>query len=92
MRPLGGHRRGAVLRPDELRGSGVSPDWSLMRRILALLASDDGLADDQLAERLGAHVADVRQASRVLYRQRKADYCAGRVVIVPSARKEGKAA
>ena len=24
MRPLGGHRRGAVLRPDELRGSGMS--------------------------------------------------------------------
>lgn len=87
MRPLGGHRRGAVLRPVEPRGSGVSPDWPLMRHILALLSDEDGLADAELAEPL----TEVRQAARILYRQRRVDMCAGYMVAVPS-RVEGRRA
>jgi hypothetical protein len=62
----------------------VSPDWPLMRRILALLGDDDGLADAEITERLGAPVADVRQAARILYRQRRIEMCAGYMVAVPS--------
>ena len=53
----------------------MSPDWALMRRIIALLADDDGLADAEIAEQLGVPIADVRQAARILYRQRRTDYC-----------------
>jgi hypothetical protein len=63
-----------------------------MRRILGLLGDDDGLADAEIADRLGVPVADVRQAARVLCRQRKADFCAGRIVLVPAASKGGNAA
>lgn len=70
----------------------MSPDWALMRLILSALTDDDGLTDAEIAERLGMPAADVRQAARILYRQRKADYCAGRIVLVPSASKGGKAA
>jgi transcription initiation factor IIE alpha subunit len=69
----------------------VSPDWALMRRILALLADDDGLADTEIAEQLGAPLADVRQAARILCRQRRIDVCAGYVVTAPS-RAEGRRA
>jgi hypothetical protein len=62
-----------------------------MRRILALLGDDDGLADAEIAERLGRPIADVRQASRVLYRQRRIDMCAGYVVALPS-HAEGRSA
>jgi hypothetical protein len=54
-----------------------------MRRILALLGDDDGLADAEIAERLGTPVAEVRQASRILCRQRKADFVVGYLVAVP---------
>ncbi len=70
----------------------MSPDWALMRLILSVLVDDDGLADAEIAERLGVPIADVRQAARILYRQRKADYCVGRIVLVPSAIKGGRAA
>ena len=63
-----------------------------MRRILALLADDDGLADAELAERLGAPVADVRQAARILYRQRRIDMCAGYMVAVSSSTEGRRAA
>ena len=53
----------------------MSPDWALMRAILAELAGGDGLTDAELAERLAAAVADVRQAARILYHQRKLDRC-----------------
>jgi transcription initiation factor IIE alpha subunit len=61
----------------------VSPDWALMRRILALLADDDGLADADMAEQLGVPLADVRQAARILYRQRRTDFCQGFIVLAP---------
>jgi hypothetical protein len=61
----------------------VSPDWPLMRRILGLLGDDDGLADAEIAERLGAPVADIRQAAKILYRQRRTDFCQGFIVLVP---------
>jgi hypothetical protein len=63
----------------------VSPDWPLMRRILGLLGDDDGLADAEIAERLGRPLTDIRQASRVLYRQHKVDFVLGYLVAVPSA-------
>ena len=69
----------------------MSPDWALMRRILSVLADDDGLADAEIAEQLGVLLADVRQAARILYRQRRIDMCAGYVVAVPS-RAEGRSA
>jgi predicted short-subunit dehydrogenase-like oxidoreductase (DUF2520 family) len=69
----------------------VSPDWGLMRLILSVLADDDGLADAELAERIGVPLADVRQAARILYRQRRVDMCAGYVVAVLS-RAEGRSA
>lgn len=62
----------------------MNPDWALMRRILSALADDDGLADAQVAEQFGVPLADVRQAARILYRQRRIDMCAGYVVAVPS--------
>jgi transcription initiation factor IIE alpha subunit len=69
----------------------VSPDWALMRLILSVLADDDGLADAELAERLGMPAADVRQAARILHRQQRVDMCAGYVVAVPP-RAEGRPA
>jgi hypothetical protein len=54
-----------------------------MRQILAELAVDDGLADAQIAERLCRPVADVRQAARILYRQRRTDFCQGFIVLAP---------
>lgn len=68
----------------------MSPDWPLMRRILALLSDDDGLADAEIAELLGRTVTDVRQAARVLYRQHKLDFIAGYLVAIPRA--EGRRA
>jgi hypothetical protein len=61
----------------------VSPDWALMRRILSLLADDDGLADTDIAELLDIPLADARLAARILHRQRRVDMCAGYVVAVP---------
>jgi hypothetical protein len=61
----------------------VSPDWALMRRILALLADDDGLADAEIAKRLGRPVDEVQRAARVLYRQRRTDFCQGFIVLTP---------
>jgi transcription initiation factor IIE alpha subunit len=61
----------------------VSPDWALMRRILSVLADDDGLADAEIAEQLGVLLADVRQAARILYRQRRTDFCQGYIVLAP---------
>jgi hypothetical protein len=61
----------------------MSPDWALMRRILSLLADDDGLADAEIAEQLGVPLADVRLAARILHRQQRVDMCAGYVVTVP---------
>jgi transcription initiation factor IIE alpha subunit len=70
----------------------VSPDWALMRRILSTLADDDGLADAEIAEQLGVPLADVRQAARILYRQRRIDMCAGYMVAAPSADEGRRAA
>jgi hypothetical protein len=63
----------------------VSPDWVLMRRILTLPDLAAGLADTEIAERLGRPVDEVRQAARVLYRQRKVDFIMGCLVSVPPA-------
>ncbi len=52
-----------------------------MRAILAELAGEDGLTDDQLAGRLHAGLAEVRSAARILCRQRKADFCWGHLVL-----------
>ena len=70
----------------------MSPDWALMRLILSALADDDGLADAELAEQIGAPMADVRQAARILYRQRRIDMCAGYMVAVPSSAEGRRAA
>lgn len=69
----------------------MSADWALMRAILAALADDDGQADGQLAERLGAPAADVRRAARILYRHRRADFCWGYIVL-PARAREGRRA
>jgi transcription initiation factor IIE alpha subunit len=69
----------------------VSPDWALMRRILVLLAGNGGLADAELAELTGATIAEVRQAARILYRQRRADFCWGYIVL-PACAREGRRA
>ena len=105
--PRAGRRRGAAHRlraPGVREGphgiprqgpredSRVSPDWALMRLILSVLADDDGLADAELAEQLGVPVADVRQAARILYRQRRIDMCAGYMVAVSSSAEGRRAA
>lgn len=69
----------------------MSPDWALMRLILSRLAGDDGLADAELAEQLGVPLVDVRQAARILYRQRRIDMCVGYVVALPSSAKGRRA-
>ena len=56
------------------------------------LAGDDGLTDAELAEQLGAPLGDVRQAARILYRQRRIDMCAGYVVAAPSSTEGRRAA
>jgi transcription initiation factor IIE alpha subunit len=61
----------------------VTADWPLMRRILIALHGDDGLTDFELAERPGVPTTEIRQAARVLYRQRRVDFCHGRVTLVP---------
>jgi hypothetical protein len=63
-----------------------------MRRILALLAEDDGLADAEIAERLNVPIADARQAARILYRQRRTDFCQGFIVLAPQAGEGRRAA
>jgi hypothetical protein len=63
-----------------------------MRRILALLGDDDGLADAEIAQRLSAPVAEVRQAARILYRQRRTDFCQGFIVLAPPAGEGRRAA
>lgn len=68
----------------------MSPDWRLVRRIEALLAGDDGQADEDIAARLGAAVADVRTALRVMYRRHQVDICWGYACLVPRA--EGRRA
>jgi transcription initiation factor IIE alpha subunit len=70
----------------------VSLDWALMRQILSLLADNDGLADTEIAERLGAPLADVRQAARILYRQRKLDWSWSYNVLPARARERRRAA
>jgi hypothetical protein len=61
----------------------VNPDWPLMRRILAILDGAAGMADTEIAERLGRSAADVRQAARILYRQHKVDFISGYLITVP---------
>jgi transcription initiation factor IIE alpha subunit len=70
----------------------VSPDWALLSLILSALVDDDGLADAEIAERLGVSLVEVRQAARILYRQRRIDMCAGYMVAVPSNAKGRRAA
>ncbi len=70
----------------------MSPDWALMGLILSRLAGDDGLAEAELAEQLGASLADVRQTARILHRQRRIDMCAGYMVTVPSSAEGRRAA
>lgn len=70
----------------------MSADWALIRAIVAEVARDDGLSDDQLAARLGAPFADVRAAARVAYRQGKLDICWGYNVLPPQARAQRLAA
>ena len=69
----------------------MSPDWALNKRIIPLIATEIGMTDAEIAERLEVPLADVRQAARILYRQRRVDMCAGYVVAVPS-RAEGRRA
>jgi hypothetical protein len=69
----------------------VTPDWALNKRIGALVVAEIGMADTEIAERLAVPLADVRQAARILYRQRRIDMCAGYVVAVPP-RAEGRRA
>ncbi len=66
-----------------LEDSGVSPDWVLIRRIVALLGDDDGLADVEMAERLGIPAAYVGQAAKVLYSRHKVDFILGYLVAAP---------
>ena len=69
----------------------MSPDWALHKRIIPLVGTEIGMTDAEIAERLDVPLADVRQAARILYRQRRIDMCAGYVVAVPS-RAEGRRA
>ncbi len=67
-----------------LEDTGVSPDWVLIQRIVALLSDDDGLADVEMAERLGIPAAYVGQAAKVLYSQHKVDFILGYLVAAPA--------
>ena len=69
----------------------MSPGRRLPWRILPLLADGLGMTDAEIAERLGVPVAEARQAARVLYRMRKADFILGYVDAAPS-RAEGRRA
>lgn len=55
----------------------MSPDWVLIRRIVALLGDADGLADVEMAERLGIPAAYVVRAAKVLYSQHKVAFILG---------------
>ena len=61
----------------------MSPDWVLIRRIVALLSDDDG-ADVEMAERLGIPAAYVGQAAKVLSSQHKVDFVLGYLVPAPA--------
>jgi hypothetical protein len=69
----------------------MSPDWALMRAILAELADNDGLTDPELAGRLCATVAEIRQAARILYHQRKLDRC-WQYNVMPARARQGRRA
>ena len=65
--------------------------WRLGDRVVALLGSETGLADQDLAARLGVSVAELVPVLRVLYRQRRIDLCWSYAVAVPR-RAEGRRA
>jgi hypothetical protein len=69
----------------------VTPaQWRLARLIETILTAESGAAVAELAERIGAALADVRATVRALYGMRRADFCWGYVVAVPS--REGRRA
>ena len=69
-------------RQGEREGSHVNPDWALMRASQRSPMTRPGGRTGR--RQFGVPLADVRQAARILYRQRRIDMCAGYVVAVPS--------
>ena len=65
--------------------------WRLARAVEALLATDDGLTDGDLATRLGAEPAALSQVLAVMYRQHRIVRCA-QYVALPAPRPEPKPA
>jgi len=71
----------------------VTPaQWRLARRIQAILTAESGASFEELAERTGGTSADVRAASRALYRMRPADFCWSFLTAVPPADEGRRAA
>jgi hypothetical protein len=62
--------------------------WQLISKIVALLRTEIGLVDDDLAGRLSVPVKDIRRAVAIGYNQGKLDRCwtgTESYVVLPSA-------
>jgi hypothetical protein len=63
----------------------VTPaQWRLARQVQAILTAESGASLGELAGRTGAAFAETRATVRAMYRMRRADFCWGYAVAVPS--------
>ena len=97
MRPLGDHRRGAVLRPDELRDSGVSPAVAPARLRLAgraaqVIGENGALRDAELLAILACEPDELRAVIPIVIRWRKVDRFGDYLVAVPRQRQGRRSA
>lgn len=65
--------------------------WRLARQIEGVIGAKLGASFEELVERTGGTFADVRTATRALYRMRRADFCWSFLTAVPPVG-EGKRA
>jgi transcription initiation factor IIE alpha subunit len=66
--------------------------WRLASRVVAVLADEIGMTDQDLAGYLGVSVADLVPVLRVLYRQGRIDRCWSWTVLPPRVAEERRAA
>jgi transcription initiation factor IIE alpha subunit len=57
--------------------------WRLGRQVVAILETETGLTDAEIAKRLGVTVPELRPVLGALYGMRHVDFCCGYVVFPP---------
>jgi hypothetical protein len=61
----------------------TAAQWRLRSGVEELLAAHIGLTDIDLAALLGVTMAELVPVLRVMYRQRRTDFCWGFIVLTP---------